>query len=410
MRIALFHNTPSGGAKRSIYEWVKRLSLRHEIDVFTLSTADHSFCDIRPFAHSHVMVDFIPRKLFRSPLGRLNQFQRWLDLGDLSRIGKLIADKINQGHYDVIFANNCLFTFIPTFLQYVDRPSVFYLHEPFGQGFSRPIQRPFLQQSGYRKLIDRVDPLIRLYLGGMRALQDASVRRTKLLLANSLFTREQMRRNFGLDTPVCHYGVNTNNFYPMTGVEKEDFVLSVGELSPRKGFDFLVQSIGRISSNMHPKLVLACNNVDALEKTYIETLAVQKGVQLQIQTHLSTDELAILYNKACICVYSPVLEPFGLVPLEAMSCGTPVVGVREGGVQESIVHEHTGLLVDRDPDQFAAAIQHLLSNPELAAEYGRMGRKHVLHNWTWENSVSSLEKYLVECSNNTVRNYPGSDS
>jgi glycosyltransferase involved in cell wall biosynthesis len=93
------------------------------------------------------------------------------------------------------------------------------------------------------------------------------------------------------------------------------------------------------------------------------------------------------------------LEPFGLVPLEAMSCGTPVVGVREGGVQESIIHEHTGLLVKRDPEKFALAVQRLLSDKDLADEYGRNGREHVLKNWTWEQSVDSLEKYLFACAN-----------
>jgi glycosyltransferase involved in cell wall biosynthesis len=92
------------------------------------------------------------------------------------------------------------------------------------------------------------------------------------------------------------------------------------------------------------------------------------------------------------------MEPFGLVPLEAMACGTPVVGVQEGGVQESILHKHTGLLVDRDPVQFAAAVQNLLSNPALASEYGRNGREHVLRHWTWDQSVAALEDFLLACA------------
>jgi glycosyltransferase involved in cell wall biosynthesis len=96
-----------------------------------------------------------------------------------------------------------------------------------------------------------------------------------------------------------------------------------------------------------------------------------------------------------------VLEPFGLVPLEAMSCCTPVIGVFEGGVSESIVHEQTGLLVERDPRRFAAAVQHLLSNPDLAHKYGRNGREQVLKNWTWDQSAASIERYLTDCSKMT---------
>lgn len=400
MRIALFHNTPSGGAKRSIYEWVRRLSQHHEIDVFTLSTADHSFCDIRPFVLEHRVFDFIPRKLFSHPWGRLNQLQRWRDLDELTRIGFRIAREVDSGNYDVVFANTCIYTFIPTILQFVNIPSVYYLHEPFGRRFTRSIERPYLRKSGWRQILDQIDPFIALFDHRLEAIQSTSLRQTKRLLANSPFTQEQLKVTWGKDSAICHLGVNADGFQPIPNMPKEDFVISVGELSPRKGFDFIVESLGRLPSTERPKLLLACNSVNPLERAYVEAQATQHHVQLRVLTNLSVEELAILYNKAQLCVYAPVLEPFGLVPLEAMSCGTPVIGVREGGVQESIIHEQTGLLIERNPDRFAAAIQCLLSNPELASEYGRQGREHVLHNWTWEQSVSSLEKQLIERAGN----------
>ena len=394
MRIALFHNTPSGGAKRAIYEWVRRLVARHQIDIYTLSTAEHAFCDIRPFAQQHRVFDFRPRKLFESPWGRLNQLQRWRDLGELTQIAQRIAGEINAGDYDIVFAHTCRFTFIPAVLQFVQIPSIYYLHEPFGRTFSRQIQRPYLKDNGWRERLDRFDPLIRLYHHRLETTQRQSVRHTKRLLANSHFTQEQMKMGFGVDTPVCYLGVDSESFRPIPGIAKEDFVLSVGELSPRKGFDFIVEGLRVMSPDKRPKLKLVCNSVNPLEKDYVERLAAQGGVDLHVLANLKTDELAIQYNKAQLCVYAPVMEPFGLAPLEAMSCGTPVVGVREGGVQESIAHERTGLLVERDPAQFAAAVQHLLSSPTLIVEYGYNSREHVLRRWTWDQAVAQLEEHL----------------
>ena len=92
------------------------------------------------------------------------------------------------------------------------------------------------------------------------------------------------------------------------------------------------------------------------------------------------------------------MEPFGLVPLEAMACSTPVIGVREGGIQESVIHEYNGLLVERDVRLFGDAIQYLLANPDLSSNYGRNGREHVMMNWTWEKSVSSLNSYFAKCA------------
>ena len=60
-----------------------------------------------------------------------------------------------------------------------------------------------------------------------------------------------------------------------------------------------------------------------------------------------------------------------------------------------MVHERTGLLVERDPDKFAAAVLSLLSNAPLADEYGRLGRQHVLDHWTWDRAVTTLENDFV---------------
>ena len=72
--------------------------------------------------------------------------------------------------------------------------------------------------------------------------------------------------------------------------------------------------------------------------------------------------LVQLYNRAMLTVYAPIMEPFGFVPLESMACGTPVVGIREAGVRETVRHAETGFLVDRDPEQFAAAVLALLDD------------------------------------------------
>jgi phosphatidylinositol alpha-1,6-mannosyltransferase len=72
--------------------------------------------------------------------------------------------------------------------------------------------------------------------------------------------------------------------------------------------------------------------------------------------------------------------------------------VREGGIPESVVHECTGLLAERNTKDFAAAIQLLLDDPLLAETYGRNGREYVVRNWTWEKSVTALETQLSRCA------------
>lgn len=398
MRIAIFHNLPSGGAKRSLYEWTCRLANDHEIDVYSLQTADHTFCDIRPFVSQYKVYEFASRSLFKSPFGRLNQLQRWRELDDLERLNRRIARQINLGGYDVLFANTCKFTFIPSLLQHVRIPSVYYLHEPFGPGFVRKIDRPYNAKKRWRGKLDSLDPLIWLYRHRLASIQARSVRGTTRLLANSHFTGECIQTEFGVDAGICPLGVDLNGFRPMDSAEHNGYIISVGEMSPRKGFDFVVESLGNIPANQRPALKLVCNVVNEDELEYVRELAEQHGVKLDVLVGLGVDSIRRLYNRARLCVYAPIMEPFGLVPLEAMACGIPVIGVREGGVQESVIHEQTGLLVERDSQRFGTAIQYMLSNPDLAMSYGRNGREHVIKNWTWERSVSILGFHLAECA------------
>jgi glycosyltransferase involved in cell wall biosynthesis len=399
MRIALFHNAPSGGAKRAIYEWMARLQPDHKIDVYSLSTANHEFCDVRPFARRHHIVEFTPRRLFEHPLGRLNQLQRWRDLGELLRIGQRFAETIDRERYDVVFAHTCMFTVIPTLLKYLETPSVYYLHEPFGPDFQRGFHRPYMQTQKLRNTLDEIDPFIKLFLRRRYAIQRDGVDHTTRLLANSTFTQAWMQRTYRVETPICHYGVNHEDFRPYANIQRDNYVISVGELSPRKGFDFLVDSLGYIPFRERPKLKLVCNRVDPDERAYIESLADSRGVELTIITNLNAHQLAIEYSRALLCVYAPVMEPFGLAPLEAMSCGLPVVGVNEGGVSESVVHGKTGLLVERDPAKFAQAVRYLLNDPEQLASYAQNCRNYVLRNWSWEQSVACIEEHLHECAN-----------
>jgi glycosyltransferase involved in cell wall biosynthesis len=398
MRIALFHNTPSGGAKRSIYEWTRRLAGEHTIDVYTLSSADHAFCDLRPLVRQHSEYPVHRRVLFDSPLGRLNQLQRWRDLGDLDRLSRSMAEAIDSQEYDLLFANTCAFTFVPPVLRHVRLRSAYYLHEPFGRSFVRDYRRPYLNGRGWRQQLDKYDPFIRLYQNRLDALQHASTQAVGWLLANSRFTAERMPPAARAKTRLSPYGVDADCFRPNPKIRKENYVVSVGEMSPRKGFDFVIESLGQIPDKLRPPLKLACNRIEDQELKYIRALADRCGVELQVLTQLDASALRRLYNAALVCVYGPYLEPFGLVPLEAMACGTPVVGVREGGVPESIVHEATGLLTSRDAGLFAEAVVRLLRDPQLATRMGQNGRDHVLQSWTWEASTQILESHLVQCA------------
>jgi glycosyltransferase involved in cell wall biosynthesis len=109
------------------------------------------------------------------------------------------------------------------------------------------------------------------------------------------------------------------------------------------------------------------------------------------------DDKALLkhIHESKICVYAPHLEPFGLVPLEAMAAGLPVVGIREGGVRESVTHGVTGLICQREEQEFASAIRRLLVDSALRDTMSHNASDHVQRLWTWERTVDSVEECLA---------------
>ncbi len=79
-----------------------------------------------------------------------------------------------------------------------------------------------------------------------------------------------------------------------------------------------------------------------------------------------------------------------------MACQTPVIGVREAGVRESVTDGETGLLVDREPAELATAIGTLLDRTSEADRLGHTGRLVVEAKWTWHKSVEKIERYLIQ--------------
>lgn len=402
MRIAIYHNLPSGGAKRSLYETVRRLAQRHTLDFYTLDSADEQFCDVRPFAHSYHVYPSPHPTLLSSPFGRLNQLNRWQNLHRLQRLHQKIAAEIDAKGYDVVLVQPSLWTQAPLLLRFLQTSTVYFCHEPPRHLYDLALVSP--QKRGLSAWLDQIDPLIKLYRTTAKRWDWLATRSANLVLVNSAFSQKTIAQVYGIQSEVCYNAVDIDVFRPLPHVQRQAYVLSVGAIQPLKGFDFLIESLGQIPLPKRPFLRLVGNSQVPYHRAFLEQLARDHQVEMSIEVGLSLEQLVQRYNEAALLAYAPYNEPFGLVPLEAMACATPVIGVAEGGVCESVVDGVNGRLIPRDPLQFASAIQEWIINPTLRQHFGAHGRDHILANWTWEASVKTLENYLqstLEVSTNT---------
>lgn len=390
MHIAIYHNLPSGGAKRSLFQWVQGLVQRHVVDVYCLAGADHDFCDLRPLVREYHILPFERLTLFDSPLGRFNQLQRWRDLRRLDKLARQMACTIDARHYDVVMAHGCLLTQAPRVLEYLRTPSVYYLQDlPLGARRSSS-----MPARSWRTSLDRIDPLIPMYFTTLHDMDRHAVQAATSVLTNSTYTAQLAAQAYGVVPDVVPLGVDVDSLRPKPHLERTDFVISVGEITPRKGHDFVIESLGRIPASERPALVLLGNMANRGERERLMSLAQQWAVALRIEVASTQASLLEWYNATPLLAYAPYQEPFGLVALEAMACGKPVVGVAEGGVRESVIDGVTGILTPRDSQLFGEAVQRLLKDAPLRAQYGRQAREHVVANWTWSASVARIEAFL----------------
>ncbi|MCP2261833.1 Glycosyltransferase involved in cell wall bisynthesis [Streptoalloteichus tenebrarius] len=183
-------------------------------------------------------------------------------------------------------------------------------------------------------------------------------------------------------------------------------LVSVGRLVPRKGFDTIISALRRLPDTElviaggPPRQALAADE----EARRLQEHAAREGVadRVRLLGQISRAEMPALLRSADAVVCTPWYEPFGIVPLEAMACGVPVVAAAVGGLTDTVVDGITGLHVPpRRPEELARALRSLLADPGRRAAYGAAGRDRACSRYNWDRIAQDTrrvyERAIVEC-------------
>ena len=428
MKIALFHNLPAGGAKRALFEHARALRARgHVLDAYVLSSASEDYLPLAPLCRRVVrptMPDLAPKTpplwgLLPGGLRRkadgLRDWRRQLRLLDLlDGVYARVAADIDAGDYDVVYVHHCRFLLSPSLLRFLRTPSVYFCQDTLRHAHEWAIDSaPDYDTARPGPLRRRlrgqwVGPVQASLLHAQDARNAANARAATLTLANSWYSREAILRAYGIPARVCYLGVDGEFFHPGPAAARDHGVLSVGNLGHNKRHDFVIDAVAAIPAARRPRLTIIGYEVIVGATTFgaarqelgplarsLMRRAESQDVALTIEKEVTDETLRRAYQRAGVVAFAPHLEPFGFVSLEAMACATPVVGVSEGGLRESIRDGETGLLTDRDAGEFGMALDRVLSDPALAARLGAAGRADVQTRWTWERSTDALERFFA---------------
>jgi D-inositol-3-phosphate glycosyltransferase len=186
-------------------------------------------------------------------------------------------------------------------------------------------------------------------------------------------------------------------------------VLHLGRLVARKGADNVVRGFARLVRHhgIPARLVIVGGESDepdpqrTPEIGRLQDIARAEGVAdaVTFAGRRGRDALKLYYSAADVFVTTPWYEPFGITPLEAMACGTPVIGSNVGGIKFTVRDGETGYLVPpKDPEALGERLAHLLQHPKLLVLLGRQGTGRARDLFSWQgvtHSIASLYEELL---------------
>ena len=230
------------------------------------------------------------------------------------------------------------------------------------------------------------------------------------IIAFSPHERDAMARLYGADVAkvsLVPCGVDLSVFRPLDqkavrdrlGLNGEKILLYVGRVEPLKGLDLLVETAAQMDSEDGVRVIVVGADANGdREMDRVKLLAKEQDLEGRIDFVGQVDHkaLPLYYNAADVCVVPSYYESFGLVALESMACGTPVVATRVGGLSTIIQHGRTGYLKPwRCPDAFANSVEMIISSDGLQQSMGTAARKHA-EGMGWDTIASMMwDEYTI---------------
>ena len=253
-------------------------------------------------------------------------------------------------------------------------------------------------------------------------LEKTALEMADAVIAVSEDTRHDLHNFFKIPderVSVIHNGIDLNEYKPQEnpetlrslGVDPErPYILFVGRITRQKGIVHLVRAIQYFNPGFQVVLCAGAPDTPEIAVEMQQAVAAAREHHpdiIWIEKMVSRSEAKALYSGASVFVCPSIYEPFGIINLEAMACGTPVVASAVGGIKEVVVEGETGFMVPleqmkespfeaTEPEKFArdlaARVNQLMADPELAAKMGAAGRKRVEEFFGWKAIAQKTER------------------
>lgn len=249
----------------------------------------------------------------------------------------------------------------------------------------------------------------------LRKLSFIALTNANLLITNSFFTKglllsagcEEKQISVvhpGVDPSLFHFQICYEEIENRFNIKGKKVLLTVSRLAERKGHIVVIRALKEVIKEFPDVVYLIVGN-GSFEKRLREEVNKQ-GLESYVifAGYIPTEDLPKFYGSCDIFVMpcfesnnGKDVEGFGIVFAEAGASGKPVIAARSGGVEDIIVHNVTGILLEDpfDEKELARIILYLLKNPEISSELGKNARKRIEEYFSWDKSIEKIDKELI---------------
>jgi glycosyltransferase involved in cell wall biosynthesis len=212
--------------------------------------------------------------------------------------------------------------------------------------------------------------------------------------------KQKMREICDRDISVVPNGIELERFEASLGERKEGntkTIIFVGRLHPVKGVQYLIESMAIVHQKMpDAKLVIVG---DGPERSRLEGLAEKLNLNscIRFEGKVPQENIPQLMHQADVFALSSLSESFGIVNLEAMAAGLPIVATKVGGIPDIVEEGVNGYLVNaKNPEEIAERLMILLGNDKIREEMVAKNREKAKL-YTWDKVTDTMEKIYFEC-------------
>lgn len=245
-------------------------------------------------------------------------------------------------------------------------------------------------------------------------IETSTAKQADAVIAECPQDMDDLMRYYGVPADkitIIPCGFSEEEFYPIKKSkarnhlnlpENECVLLQLGRMVPRKGVDNVIKALGELKAlGKHARLVIVGGEhedpelMNCPEMTRLKTIAIENDIADRIifAGRKNREQLKYYYAAADIFITTPWYEPFGITPLEAMACGTPVIGANVGGIKYSVADGETGALVNpHNPYELAIKIAELMDDTEQLKQMGMNAILRVNRHFTWAKVAATVNQ------------------